>query len=76
MKLCQALIYQRCSKVLHPTFKFLEKENEFISFGLQVSTCNCFYTGGRVQSSPLAAFRVFKDLYQHFSNLYTLELEQ
>lgn len=76
VKLCQALIYQRCSKMLHLTLKFLKTENKFISFHLQVSTCKPACAGGRSQSSPLAAIRVFKVLHQHFSSLYTLESEQ
>lgn len=61
---------------MNPTFKFLETENELINFGLQVSTDNRVCPGERVQSSPSVAFRVFKELHQHFSSLYTLELEQ
>lgn len=62
--------------MLHLTLKFLKTESEFISFGPQVSTHKPACPGGRAQSSPLAAFRVFKVLRQHFSSLYTLEPEQ
>lgn len=62
--------------MLHLTLKFLKTENEFISFGLQVSTHKPACPGGRAQFSPSAAFRVFKVLHQHFSSLYTLESEQ
>jgi len=62
--------------MLHLKLKFLKTENEFISFGLQMSAQKPPHPGGRAQSFPSAAFRVFKVLHQHFSSLYTLESDR
>lgn len=76
VKLYQVLIYQRRSKTLHLTSKFLKTENKFVSFGLQVSPRKPACPGGRAQSSPYAASKVFEVMHHCFSSLYTLESEQ